>query len=78
MTRLLYMICSPIIYFDVCSLYAKYYFALRALLEKSGFRDRYNQMVGGIGGIAASEALKVSKRSEAVKEEALLKLSSSM
>lgn len=60
------------------SLYAKYYFALRSLLEKSGFRDRYNQMVGGIGGIAASEAAKVSKRSEAVKEEALQHLSRSM
>lgn len=60
------------------SLYAKYYFALRSLLEKSGFRDRYNQMVGGIGGIAHSEAMKVSKRSEAVKEEALLQLSQSM
>ncbi|KAL3779301.1 hypothetical protein ACHAWO_006846 [Cyclotella atomus] len=60
------------------SLYAKYYFALRSLLEKSGFRDRYNQMVGGIGGIAASEAMKVSKRSEAVKEEAILQLSRSM
>mmetsp|Transcript_25259 Transcript_25259/g.52118 ORF Transcript_25259/g.52118 Transcript_25259/m.52118 type:complete len:880 (+) Transcript_25259:86-2725(+) len=60
------------------SLYAKYYFALRSLLEKSGFRDRYNQMVGGIGGIAASEAIKISKRSEAVKEEALLQLSRSM
>ena len=61
------------------SLYAKYYFALRSLLEKSGFRDRYNQMVGGsIGGIAAAEAMKVSKRSEAVKEEALLQLSRSM
>mmetsp|Transcript_9700 Transcript_9700/g.16042 ORF Transcript_9700/g.16042 Transcript_9700/m.16042 type:complete len:786 (-) Transcript_9700:1655-4012(-) len=60
------------------SLYAKYYFALRSLLEKSGFRNRYNQMVGGIGGVAASEAMKVSKRSEAVKEEALLHLSRSM
>merc|ERR1712127_1176278 len=60
------------------SLYAKYYFALRSLLEKSGFRDRYVQMVGGLGGIAASEALKVSKRSEAVKEEALQQLSRSM
>jgi len=60
------------------SLYAKYYFALRSLLEKSGFRDRYNQMVGGIGGIAASEAMKVSKRSEAMKEEALQQLSRSM
>lgn len=64
--------------FYFCSLYAKYYFALRSLLEKSGFRDRYNQMVGGFGGIAASEAIKVSKRSEAVKEEALLQLSRSM
>jgi hypothetical protein len=35
-------------------------------------------MVGGIGGIAASEAMKVSKRSEAVKEEAILQLSRSM
>jgi len=60
------------------TLYAKYYFALRSLLEKSGFRDRYNQMVGGIGGIAASEAIKVSKRSEAVKEEAIMQLSRSM
>lgn len=60
------------------SLYAKYYFALRSLLEKSGFRDRYNQMVGGVGGVAASEALKVSKRSEVVKEEALQQLSRSL
>lgn len=72
--------CQSLISFQycACSLYAKYYFALRSLLEKSGFRDRYNQMVGGIGGIAASEAMKVSKRSEAVKEEALLQLSRSM
>jgi hypothetical protein len=61
-----------------CSLYAKYYFALRSLLEKSGFRNRYNQMVGGVGGVAASEALKVSKRSEVVKEEALQQLSRSL
>ena len=61
------------------SLYAKYYFALRSLLEKSDFRSRYNGMVGAkIGGVAASEALKVSKRSYAVKEEALLQLSKSM
>ena len=60
------------------SLYAKYYFALRALLEKSSFRGRYNQMVGGPGGIAASDALKVSKRSEVVKEEVLQQLSRSM
>ena len=61
------------------SLYAKYYFALRSLLEKSDFRSRYNGMVGGsIGGVAANEALKVSKRSYAVKEEALLQLSKSM
>jgi hypothetical protein len=88
----LYILCWHV-FFSVCqltynncltivlmfSLYAKYYFALRSLLEKSGFRDRYNQMVGGsIGGIAAAEAMKVSKRSEAVKEEALLQLSRSM
>mmetsp|Transcript_21624 Transcript_21624/g.50875 ORF Transcript_21624/g.50875 Transcript_21624/m.50875 type:complete len:814 (-) Transcript_21624:33-2474(-) len=61
------------------SLYAKYYFALRSLLEKSDFRSRYNGMVGAkIGGVAANEALKVSKRSIAVKEEALLQLSKSM
>ena len=60
------------------SLYAKYYFALRSLLEKSGFRNRYNEMIGGIGGVAASEAMKVSKRSEALKEESLLQLSRSM
>jgi len=35
-------------------------------------------MVGGPGGIAASEALKVSKRSEVVKEEVLQQLSRSM
>ena len=60
------------------SLYAKYYFALRSLLEKSGFRNRYNEMIGGIGGVAASEAMKVSKRPEALKEESLLQLSRSM
>ena len=60
------------------SLYAKYYFALRSLLEKSGFRNRYNEMVGGNLGIAASEAMKVSKRSEALKEESILQLSRSM
>lgn len=60
------------------SLYAKYYFALRSLLEKQDFRQRYNQMVGVMGNVAASDALKVQKRSERVKEEALLQLSRSM
>ena len=48
------------------SLYAKYYFALRSLLEKQDFRRRYNQMVG-INKISASEASLISKRSELVK-----------
>merc|ERR1711957_632329 len=40
------------------SLYAKYYFALRSLLEKSGFRDKYNRMVGGPGGVAPIRRIK--------------------
>lgn len=59
------------------SLYAKYYFALRSLLEKQDFRQRYIRMVGGAD-IAASEAQKVSKRSEELKKEALSQLSRSM
>jgi len=59
------------------SLYAKYYFALRSLLEKQDFRHRYNRMVGA-DSRAALEAIKVSKRSERVKQEALLHLSMSM
>jgi hypothetical protein len=35
-------------------------------------------MVGGVGNVAASEALKVQKRTELVKEEALMQLSRSM
>ena len=57
------------------SLYAKYYFALRSLLEKAGFRDRYNHMVGGV---VLEEAAKVSKRSEVFKVEALQQLSQSL
>lgn len=57
------------------SLYAKYYFALRSLLEKSGFRDCYNHMVGGV---VLEEAAKVSKRSEVFKVEALQQLSQSL
>ena len=57
------------------SLYAKYYFALRSLLEKAGFRDRYNRMVGGV---VLEEAAKVSKRSEVFKVEALQQLSQSL
>lgn len=60
------------------SLYAKYYFALRSLVEKQDFRQRYNRMVGGVDSVAASEALKIQKRTEQVKEEALMQLSRSM
>jgi len=35
-------------------------------------------MVGGVDSVAASEALKVQKRTEQVKEEALMHLSRSM
>merc|ERR1712127_744351 len=48
------------------SLYAKYYFALRSLLEKKDFRRRYNSLVGGVDSRAALEAVKIQKRSEAV------------
>jgi hypothetical protein len=60
------------------SLYAKYYFALRSILEKQDFRVRYNRMVGGVGSVDASEALKIQKRSEMAKEEALMQISRSM
>lgn len=60
------------------SLYAKYYFSLRSLLEKDSFRQRYYRFVGAVGCPSASDALKVSKRSEKVKEEALMQLSRSM
>ena len=59
------------------SLYAKYYFALRSLLEKQDFRQKYNRLTG-VGGVTASEAMKVQKRTERVKEEALVQLSRSM
>lgn len=59
------------------SLYAKYYFALRSLLEKKDFRQRYNRMVGA-GQVEISQALNVQKRTEQVKEEAILQLSRSM
>lgn len=60
------------------SLYAKYYFALRSVVEKPGFRNRYNRMVAGVDNVQASEARKVEERSTQVKEEALLQLSRSM
>ena len=61
------------------SLYAKYYFALRALVEeKTDFRQRYNRLVGGVGQVQAGEALKVQERSSRIKAEALLQLSRSM
>jgi hypothetical protein len=65
-------------YQRLSSLYAKYYFALRSLVEKVDFRQRYNRMVGGVDTVAQSEAIKISKRTEQVKEEALLQLSRSM
>lgn len=60
------------------SCYAKYYFALRSLVAKQDFRQRYNRMVGGVGNVAQEEALKVQERTELVKEEAMLQLSHSM
>ena len=62
----------------ISSSYAKYYFALRALVEKVDFRQRYNRMVGGVDSVAQSEALKVQKNTQRVKEEALLQYSRSM
>lgn len=59
------------------SLYAKYYFALRSLLEKQGFRQRYSGMAG-VDNVSASDALKVQQRSEMAKEDALAQLSRSM
>lgn len=60
------------------SLYAKYYFALRSILEKQDFRHRYNMLVGAAGKVTASQALKIEKRTTIIKEEALLQLSKSM
>ena len=60
------------------SAYAKYYFALRSLVAKSDFRQRYNRMVGHVDSVQASEALKVEARSTKVKEDALTQLSRSM
>jgi len=60
------------------SCYAKYYFALRSLVEKPDFRQRYNRMVAGVNNVSSTEALKIEKRSSMVKEEALLQLSRSM
>jgi hypothetical protein len=59
------------------SLYAKYYFALRSLLEKKDFCQRYNHMVGA-GHVEILQALNVQKRTEQIKEEAILQLSRSM
>lgn len=64
--------------FSTYSLYAKYYFALRSIVEKHDFRRRYNRMVGMVDSVAQSEALKIQRRSEQVKEEALLQISRSM
>ena len=60
------------------SAYAKYYFALRSLVEKTDFRQRYNRMVGRVGTVEEAEARKIEERTTMVKEEALLQLSRSM
>eukprot|EP00560_Eucampia_antarctica_P006749 CAMPEP_0197825518 /NCGR_PEP_ID=MMETSP1437-20131217/2576_1 /TAXON_ID=49252 ORGANISM="Eucampia antarctica, Strain CCMP1452" /NCGR_SAMPLE_ID=MMETSP1437 /ASSEMBLY_ACC=CAM_ASM_001096 /LENGTH=592 /DNA_ID=CAMNT_0043425535 /DNA_START=339 /DNA_END=2117 /DNA_ORIENTATION=+ len=60
------------------SLYAKYYFALRSILEKQDFRHRYNMLVGAAGKVTASQALKIERRTTIIKEEALQQLSKSM
>lgn len=60
------------------SLYAKYYFALRSILEKQDFRHRYNMLVGAAGKVTASQALKIERRTTIIKEEALQHLSKSM
>jgi Cyclin, N-terminal domain len=60
------------------STYAKYYFALRSLVEKQDFRQRYNRMVGGIDNVEESKARKIEERTTQVKEEALMQLSRSM
>lgn len=60
------------------SLYAKYYFALRSLLEKKDFRQRYNGMVGGVGNVGLKEAIQIEKRTDRVKQEAMLHFSRSI
>jgi hypothetical protein len=55
------------------SSYAKYYFALRSLAEKSDFRRNYNSMVVGAPG-----ARDIEQRTESVKEAVLLTLSKSV
>ena len=60
------------------SLYAKYYFALRSLLEKQNFRRRYVRMVGGADHVSATQACKIAKRSEMLKEKSIACLSRSL
>jgi hypothetical protein len=60
------------------SQYAKYYFALRSLVEKPDFRQRYNRMVGGVDTVQADQAKQIEERSTQVKKEALIQLSRSM
>jgi len=56
--------------------YAKYYFALRSLMEKKDFRAKYNQLAQSQAITAG--AMKIQERSVAVKEEVLLQLSRSV
>lgn len=55
------------------SAYAKYYFALRSLLEKSDFRQRYNRLVMGSSSKegASNVGKRVEERTALVKEEAI-------
>ena len=59
------------------SLYAKYYFALRSLLEKRDFRQKYVRLTA-VEQLAASEAIKIQERTSVVKEEVISELSRSM
>jgi Cyclin, N-terminal domain len=60
------------------SLYAKYYFALRSILGKKDFRNRYNRMVAGVDNAEHAEANRVQLRSAAAKEMMFLHFSRSM
>jgi hypothetical protein len=59
------------------SLYAKYYFALRSLLEKRDFRQKYIRLTT-VEQLAASEAIKIQERTAVVKEGVISELSRSM
>lgn len=60
------------------TLYAKYYFALRSLVDKKDFRQRYNRMVGGVDNVRSDRARHIEARTTAIKEDAISQLSRSM